>query len=128
LMRGMTMALRRWLAAFGRLALLVVSLVLIGQGSALGSPDGVDVRGKLAGLRLPLIENQGQVDANVAYYAPTFAGTLFVTQRGELVHALPVPRAGKLSDASRPVWTLTETLDGGTTRPVGTHRSSRTRS
>ena len=44
--------------------------------------------GLLAGVRIPFLANEGQVDAHVAYYAPTFAGTVFVTRQGELVYTL----------------------------------------
>ena len=37
---------------------------------------------KLAQVRLPFIENQGQVDEHVKYYVSTFAGTIFVTDDG----------------------------------------------
>jgi len=40
----------------------------------------------LAGLRLPFIDNQGQMDPRVAYYASTFAGNVFVTRDGKLVY------------------------------------------
>ncbi|MFN3711974.1 MAG: SBBP repeat-containing protein, partial [Alishewanella aestuarii] len=38
---------------------------------------------------MPFIENKGQTDQEVAYYAKTFGGTLFVTKGGELVYSLP---------------------------------------
>lgn len=62
-------------------------------------------RAKLGGLAIPFIRNQGQLDADVAYYAPTFAGTAFVTREGDLVLSLP-PRSGK--GASAGGWTLVE--------------------
>src|SRR5712692_1547916 len=75
----------------------------------------------LAGVRVPFIANEGQVDARVAYYAPTFAGTLFVTRQGELVYTLGGPR----TDAERYArWSLTEILLGGRARPVAENRSA----
>jgi hypothetical protein len=43
---------------------------------------------QLAGTRVPFVANQGQTEDQVAFYAPTFAGTVYVTKRGELVYAL----------------------------------------
>lgn len=59
----------------------------------------------------------------MAYYAPTFAGTLFVTRQGELVYAFPdgTPgrRDGKPTTLSpRSGWSLTETLLEGRPRPT----------
>jgi hypothetical protein len=34
------------------------------------------------------LRNDGQSDARVAYYAPTFAGTVFVTHEGEIVYSI----------------------------------------
>ena len=42
----------------------------------------------IARLSLPFIENKGQKSSNVAFYASTFGGTLFVTKEGELVYSL----------------------------------------
>ena len=114
----------RWsLAAFARVTVPVLSFMLLGSGSALAARDDAQVRGKLGGLRVPFIANEGQVDARVAYYAPTFAGTLFVTRQGELVYALPGPRS-KAPRGKGPGWSLTETLVGGTTRPEAQNRSA----
>jgi hypothetical protein len=94
---------------------------------ARATPTELEARSQLARVRMPFIANHGQVDARVAYYAPTFAGTLFITQRGELVYVL----AGSISSASRTTlgssprsgWSLTETLRGGKPRPFGKDRS-----
>lgn len=40
--------------------------------------------------KIPWIENKGQVNEKVAFYANTFAGTAFVTNKGEIVYNLPV--------------------------------------
>ncbi len=38
---------------------------------------------------MPFIENQGQIrDKSVKFYAGTFAGTVFVTDKGEIVYSL----------------------------------------
>lgn len=66
----------------------------------------------MAGLQLPFIENAGQTDASVGFYAQTFAGTTYVTRAGELVYSLPA-KDGK------PGWTLVERFDQGKLKPVG---------
>ncbi len=43
----------------------------------------------LTRVGLPFIENRGQADEKVVFYAKTLGGTLFVTKKGELVYFLP---------------------------------------
>lgn len=66
----------------------------------------------MAGLQMPFVENAGQTDASVGFYAQTFAGTTYVTRAGELVYSLPV-KDGK------PGWTLVERFEQGKLHPVG---------
>jgi len=40
-------------------------------------------------LQIPFIENKGQLHEDVAYYAKTFGGTVFVTKDGGLLYNLP---------------------------------------
>jgi len=41
-------------------------------------------------LQMPFIANEGQIqDENVRFYAKTFAGTVYVTEQGEMVYSLP---------------------------------------
>jgi len=40
-------------------------------------------------IQIPFIANNGQVDERVTFYANTFGGTVFVTNEGEIVYALP---------------------------------------
>jgi hypothetical protein len=88
------------------------------------APADGRARANLAGTRLPFIENQGQVDQHVSYYAPTFAGTVFVTSRGELVYSLPARTTSGAPRASAgPGWSLTETFVGGRPRPSAHERS-----
>ncbi|MGA7964567.1 MAG: hypothetical protein WCB49_01465, partial [Gammaproteobacteria bacterium] len=61
-------------------------------------------RARLANLAVPFIVNRGQLDRRVAFYAPTFAGTAFITHAGALVLSLP-PQSGQKSTAG---WTLVE--------------------
>jgi len=44
---------------------------------------------KTAKLQIPFVANNGQVDAQVKFYANTFGGTVFVTKNGEIVYSLP---------------------------------------
>jgi hypothetical protein len=108
------------------LVIALSALVLPVPALARAPSEAAQVRAQLAGVRLPFIANEGQVDAQVAYYAPTFAGTLFVTQRGELVYALSGPRTDAPRErgrpSSKPGWSLTETLLGGRARPVAQER------
>ncbi len=64
---------------------------------------------QLARIDIPFIRNEGQTSQRVAFYAPTLAGTVFVTHSGSLVVSLPASRRGT---ASRPGWTLVETPVG----------------
>lgn len=66
----------------------------------------------MAGLRMPFIENVGQIDASVGFYAQTFAGTTYVTRAGELVYSLPAKNGN-------PGWTLVERFEQGKSKPVG---------
>ena len=69
----------------------------VGQASL---PDNVKIRGdtsparkecmsKARTLPMPFIANNGQMDGQVAFYANTFGGTVFVTKEGEIVYVLP---------------------------------------
>jgi hypothetical protein len=80
---------------------------------------------RLAGIRIPFIANAGQTDPAVAYYAPTLAGTVFVTRDGQIVYSLPGKSAGHEKErkgrpraAASAGWSLTES-------PVGTTGESR---
>jgi hypothetical protein len=66
----------------------------------------------MSGLQIPFIQNAGQTDASVSFYAQTFAGTTYVTRTGELVYSLPAEN-GKRG------WTLVERFAQGKPKPVG---------
>jgi uncharacterized repeat protein (TIGR01451 family) len=110
-----------------RFTLLSSVLALVTVASAEAVPVDARIRGELSGLRLPFIANEQQVDPRVAYYARTFAGTVFVTHRGELVYKLPAHPAEGPRKAMRPPtgpgWSLTETFVRGRPRPTGQERS-----
>lgn len=46
-------------------------------------------------LTIPFIKNQGQTHSDVAFYAKTFAGTVFVDKQGEIIYSLPLDKAKK---------------------------------
>lgn len=109
---------------FGGLA----ALALLCVSSAWGETPGVEetwAKEHLSGVRIPFIANSGQTDSAVAYYAPTFVGTVFVTRDGQIVYSLPGEKAsataGHFKDGG---WCLTETVVVGRARPNGGHRSS----
>src|SRR5512135_2666487 len=84
----------------------------------------------LSGVRIPFIANSGQTDPTVAYYAPTFVGTVFVTRDGRIVYELPGEKASGLGErfpdkrVSKDGWSLTETFIGGRARPSGRDSAS----
>src|SRR5215470_9506063 len=84
-------------------------------------PTATEVAERLGRLAVPFVENAGQSDPRVAYYAPTFSGTVFVTGQGEVVYALPAPghRAQAAGQERASGWTLTESFVDGHATPVG---------
>ena len=100
----------------GASALLLA--VPVSAGSAL--PDRSAVQGRLAAMAVPFVANEGQIDSRVAFYAPTFAGAVFVTRDGRIVYALPQGR--KSPDGSASSWSLTESFVAGSAQPSATDR------
>jgi hypothetical protein len=104
----------------------LILLAAFGPAAHAG-PSKADVDRALGGLKIPFIENQGQAEAQVAFYAQTYAGTVFVTHKGELVYALPgKPKERPQKEAIHarrrvpergPGWTLVETLVNAHPRP-----------
>src|SRR5438105_15163608 len=93
-------------------ALSLLSCLALGRPASAESPAAPQ-------LRLPFIANEGQVTAEVAYYAPTSTGTVFVTVSGQLVYDLSAD-AGR---EARNGGSLTERFIGGSARPLGQERS-----
>jgi len=59
------------------------------RSSGFGAKSKDEILTKAAKLQIPFVENQGQVkDKNVRFYANTFAGNIFVTEKGEIVYSL----------------------------------------
>jgi hypothetical protein len=99
-------------------SMLAVSLVAPTWAAPAPPPPQMEER--LAALALPFVENTGQSAAPVAYYASTFAGTVFVTHHGQIVYALPPRRAAvdARSASQEPGWSVTESFVGGHAAPV----------
>jgi hypothetical protein len=100
----------------GCLATLLVFLYVPSVSGEIRGPDAKQVGEHLSGIGIPFIANSGQTDPAVAYYAQTFAGTVFVTRDGRIVYSLPGEKdpasAGRSSSGRRGGWSLIE-------RPVG---------
>ena len=117
-------------------------LPLAASASALPAPTLSQVQQKMAGLAVPFEANQGQFAPEVAFAARTFAGTLFVTRGGQIVHALagkpqqetkkqtaaghtPDDRTRISRTAHGPGWVLVESLQGaGDITPAGSQTSA----
>jgi hypothetical protein len=86
-----------------------------------GPPTRAEVAERLPGLAVPFVENAGQGDPRVAYYASTFSGTVFVTRQGEVVYALPASGHRATAGSREPGsgWTLAESFVDGHPTPVG---------
>ncbi|RKZ47086.1 MAG: hypothetical protein DRQ58_07430 [Gammaproteobacteria bacterium] len=88
--RIMNGKMSQWL--FGCVACLSFALVAAG-GVAFAVSKPAEMQSQLATLEMPFIENQGQTDDSVKFYAKTFGGTVFVTENGELIYTLPKSEA-----------------------------------
>lgn len=87
------------------------------------APTLAQAKQRADGIAVPFEVNQGQFAAEVAFGARTFAGTLFITRDGTIVHALTgrsadgVPRSATIPGPTTapqrgPGWSLVEKLDG----------------
>ena len=79
---------------------------------------------RLNAVSVPFVANDGQLDSRVAFYARTFAGSIFVTADGRLVYSLAEPRRSRseTSASQTPApggWAFAETFSGTTGKPVG---------
>ena len=63
--------------------------------------DKESIKPKLAKINMPFIENQGQVkDSSVKFYAHTFAGNVFVNDKGEILYSLRSKDSGQKTKIS----------------------------
>src|SRR6266536_1469345 len=112
--------------------ILALPLLFVGAASA-------EMKDRLSGVHIPFIANSGQTDPSVAYYAQTFAGTVFVTRDGRIVYSLPGEKLAMSNRGRTPCrrggpcgrpppvvacWSLTETPVGKKASPIGTQRAS----
>src|SRR5262249_5724786 len=83
---------RRTLSAYLIVSMMLATTVpLLGASSPSGSQNAVPAgaRQKLTRLQIPFIANQGQSDKGMKFYVRSCAGTVFVTETGQLVYSLP---------------------------------------
>jgi chitodextrinase len=71
------------------LGLFFIQPVLFHGTSSANTPAKTDIRARLQRISVPFVANQGQTDKQVKFYAATFGGTVFVTDKGEIVYSLP---------------------------------------
>ena len=53
-------------------------------------PSNHQILTKMSALQVPFMANEGQLDKEVRFYARTFGGALYVTEKGEMVYSLPL--------------------------------------
>jgi len=70
------------------LSLAVIAL-FVSTGLNANTQPATGDKLKLATLQIPFIKNVGQANAEVAFYADTFGGTLLVKKQGELALIIP---------------------------------------
>jgi hypothetical protein len=106
-----------------------VLTLFLGQSVFAATPasDVARAKERLSGAYVPFIANSGQSDSEVAYYAATFTGTVFVTKDGRIVYSLPGEKtrvSGGGESKRSGGWSLTETAVGGRLDPRGADRAS----
>ncbi|CAD7781315.1 Beta-propeller repeat protein [Candidatus Methanoperedenaceae archaeon GB50] len=79
---------------YKKAAITAFILLFIFNYSAIGSvvkeKDKKEILNKAYTLKIPFIENKGQIKGeSVKYFAKTFGGAVFVTKDGKLVYSLP---------------------------------------
>ena len=97
--------------------------------SATASTDPLAPRAlvdRLVSARAPFIQNQGQIpQQEVRFQARMFAGSLFVTERNQLVYALPRHSDAADRESAAPVWAFRESFSGAAkTQPQGENASA----
>ena len=71
---------------FLAICLAVLFVASSGWGVSFSLPDRKTVSHALSSLSVPFVENKGQIDESVAFYAKTLSSTLFITRDGEMVY------------------------------------------
>jgi hypothetical protein len=98
-----------WRALVALLFLSPIVPAIAESSTELQSAVPAATKHKLAKVQLPFIANQGQSHHDVKFYARTFAGTVFITETGELVYSFPKLENKKQVTGA----TLKEELIGG---------------
>lgn len=96
------------------------------------APPDKKVLQKMMRLRIPFVENQGQIPGqSVRFYAKIFGGAAYVTENGELIYsfsrAVPAKKSKKSlgRSTSAKIWTVRETLVGASSmNPEGSDRAT----
>jgi hypothetical protein len=101
------------------LSVTALSLVLVRAAWATTPPARPQIEQTLTGLAVPFVENAGQIDPAVVYYASTFSGKVFVTRHGQIVYDLPARSPNAPSGDRAGGSSVTESFVGGRTAPVG---------
>ncbi len=60
------------------------------QQNNLQEVEKTEISAKVNKTKIPWIKNTGQQQSEVAFYAETFSGTVFVTNTGKIVYSLPI--------------------------------------
>jgi hypothetical protein len=86
-----------------------------------GIPRPQNIVDKLSQTVVPFVQNEGQMNSKVAFYAKTFGGQVFVTKDNSLVYHIPANRTGRLSGG----WVFSEEFLSNTRSaiPTGLERS-----
>jgi len=84
-----------------------------------GAPNETQVRTAYASIQIPFIENRGQVDPKVKYYAALGSGVFFVENDGTLTYRLDTAKNGGVA--------IRENFGGTANSPVGTESGSATK-
>ena len=96
----------------GCLATLLIFLYVPSVSGEIRRQDARQVGEHLSGIGIPFIANSGQTDPAVAYYAQTFAGTVF-GEEGWLVLDRETSGRECPSDGERPLVNRGQLFPGG---------------
>ena len=91
-----------------KLIVIIGFIVLLLNSLAIGSnsleKEKREILERISVVQIPFIENKGQIKTDeVKFYAKTFAGTAFVTDKGEIIYALPKRAAIESKAKTTPV-------------------------
>jgi hypothetical protein len=113
---------KRYFGTIGVTVLVILSVLGFALNSSAKMPPQKErlVKQALKRIEIPFIKNEGQVDKEVAFYAKTFGGGVFVTKKGELVYALS--QGGK--DSKKAVALKERLLSAQVKRVVGEEPST----